>query len=496
MSRVRSDRELPVRPFILTLVVLGLILRFIDLSHHSFWGDEGWTLQTVSGSVFDLIHRCLSDVHPPLYFLLVKPFVGSNATEWSARLPSALASALALALLYRMGARRLSGRGLALFVAWVAVSSVCLQPAREARAYALLGLLGVAWLDLLDRWAVADPVDSPFPVAQRLRLALVLTLAIYTHHFGWLMLFTTVLVPFVLGRPSDRALPASSALALVAALPSLGWVLNLSRIAPVKTYSLVQMGKRVVGIVVHWTGGYLLSNMTLAEFQTKASAGQGPLFLTLVGVAIGLTLRGASKDRPWNEPTGRLLLTCVVAPMIMAACLDFSHLTSRYLVFCAPAFFLLVVRALIRLTPTSFGLGAVFILSANLFSTEALLTCPTDLMHKEDWRHLAAELSDRPSTVTAWVKAGAGTRYLFEFYRKPRHGPTLREYGDLGGSDRLVVVLGRSADLDLSALSMAGHIRDLEKLSGLEHQHTSSRFGEHLRLLEFGRMDHPAGARR
>src|SRR5688572_14329457 len=101
--------------------IFGLVLSGIE--RDSFWLDEGWTAWTirdeprdidswrdairfVRASIFTTFERVRSDVHPPLYFLLLDGWsLVAGESQFALRLPSVFMGTLALAGMYAVAAQ-------------------------------------------------------------------------------------------------------------------------------------------------------------------------------------------------------------------------------------------------------------------------------------------------------------------------------------------------------------------------------------------------------
>lgn len=131
----------------------ALAIRLIGIGSKSFWSDEGasWAnaiepVQTILGG---------QDIHPPGYYLLLHWMSLLSESEFALRLPSALASAAATALILVLG-WRLFGSSVGIIAgALSAVSPLDVWYAQDARQPALaafavlLGAYGLARRDLL-----------------------------------------------------------------------------------------------------------------------------------------------------------------------------------------------------------------------------------------------------------------------------------------------------------------------------------------------------------
>ena len=124
--------------------LLGVVLRVFRLGHPSLWVDELLTLQQGSMPGTTLLEQFLDDVQGPLPMILAA-WMGrlSQAEAWL-RLPSALAGAASIPLLFLVG-RRLAGDRAALLASLLlAVSPMHIGHSQEVRGYAFLVFFGLA----------------------------------------------------------------------------------------------------------------------------------------------------------------------------------------------------------------------------------------------------------------------------------------------------------------------------------------------------------------
>ncbi len=163
-STVRWKRP-GLEALLLTLItLLAFALRLYHLDFKGFWGDEIWTAQVAAMPAAQLAEQSvplmLSNFIPgPLYYWLghgALAILGQTSTEFALRLPSAMASALAVPALYGL-ARALAGSRVGLIAALLlAVSPYQVWYAQEARFYAWTVLLA-----LLATWALLRALQAP-----------------------------------------------------------------------------------------------------------------------------------------------------------------------------------------------------------------------------------------------------------------------------------------------------------------------------------------------
>jgi uncharacterized membrane protein len=156
------------------IVLGGAAVRLWGLGAHRLGYDEAFTAMAGRRSLGSLVSFLrLDDSHPPLDYLLRAPLARAGVDEFLFRLPSALCSIGALALL----AWWLRRYGLAGVVATAlfAVSAFELRHGRTARMYAELELMGVGAAMLTDAW-LRRPRRWHAPV-----MAVIVALGLLTH---------------------------------------------------------------------------------------------------------------------------------------------------------------------------------------------------------------------------------------------------------------------------------------------------------------------------
>lgn len=131
------------RAFALLLVVAAA-LRVLFIWQAPLWYDENWTLLVVRLPWDQFWQAIMSDVHPPLYYLILRP-LASLPAPWLLRLPSVFFSVLALVCFARilMHLRVPQPVGIAALVL-MAVLPMQIWYAQEARMYSLLEFLFLA----------------------------------------------------------------------------------------------------------------------------------------------------------------------------------------------------------------------------------------------------------------------------------------------------------------------------------------------------------------
>jgi mannosyltransferase len=161
------------------ILALAMAVRFYGLTASAIWADEGSSLLLSEYAMDDLWFHAAHDVHPPLYFFMLRGWIGLFGDGiWSIRgmsaIPGVVAVGLGIALTRQLSTRRaavLAGVLLALFPTAVRYS-------QEVRMYSLLAVWLLGATLALVYW-VRQPQRTRYLAAYSLLMAA----AFYTHYF-------------------------------------------------------------------------------------------------------------------------------------------------------------------------------------------------------------------------------------------------------------------------------------------------------------------------
>jgi uncharacterized membrane protein len=205
-------------------LAIGIFFRVHHLGEDSLWFDEGYTAWMVSHSPAEIVRLIGADTAPPLYYLLLHGWTDLfGRSETALRSLSAVFSIFTMLIANGIARRMLRKPAAVAAATWaMGLSFLQIWYAREARAYALMGLLGVAAFDCLQRH-----------LAERRRrwlilLPLIFAAAMYTHNLMAPYLLALLLAWLVL--PSEhsmrRRIAEISLAAGIAALLYLPWAVH------------------------------------------------------------------------------------------------------------------------------------------------------------------------------------------------------------------------------------------------------------------------------
>ncbi len=189
----------------------ALLLTRLDLL--PIWGDEQFTLDVVALPWSQIGSALAADIHPPLYFALLKAWMTFSLTEpivW-ARLFSAVAALSTTVALDVLWLRGRSPEARSWFLALWCLSPLLLLDARMARSYSLQTLLAVLVL------VAAVRAHESANIRKALALGCAIAALLYTHYLPGIAVGAVAIA--VVARSSWRTAAGAAALVLAAYLP-------------------------------------------------------------------------------------------------------------------------------------------------------------------------------------------------------------------------------------------------------------------------------------
>ncbi|MGO9922809.1 MAG: glycosyltransferase family 39 protein [Isosphaeraceae bacterium] len=378
------------------ILALATALRAWKLGQLSFWYDEIVTMRLATAptpaALFDRLVQ-IDATRAPLHPLLLQCWIGLfGSSEAAGRSLSVVCGIVTIGLVYWIGLL-VFDRASGLWAAWLAaISPPLVYYSREARMYALLVMIACLC------WGLLFSLRKASSHGKSIAYALCLAALVYCHPLGLLMAATLGLGSFLFVRRffdrRQRWLGVHLA-ALLLAAPWIGHYFDhdpefLSGQLPVRF---------LIGTPIGFIGGNSVVLLGL-----------------LILIGFGLLLRRGvfAGYSDWSGPAC-LVLWLVVPPTLLYA---YSWLgnpvfgPSRYTLYTAPAYLILVAQGLARLPPLTRACVAVALALLIVLELGATVYAPG---LKADWRAFSTELAARmawsPGTeVTVFVKSSDPVR--------------------------------------------------------------------------------------
>ncbi len=164
---------------LLLITLIGLSLRVVGLGAASLSFDEATSVSIGKMRAAEMASHLLNtDVHPPLYFLMLHLVLMLGDSEWQVRLPSAIFGACSIPGIFLVGKQLFDKRVALIAAAVLAVSPFHIYYSQFARPYALWALLSLlTWFTLIR--AVQSGSKSRW-----LCYALTASASLCTHYFS------------------------------------------------------------------------------------------------------------------------------------------------------------------------------------------------------------------------------------------------------------------------------------------------------------------------
>jgi 4-amino-4-deoxy-L-arabinose transferase-like glycosyltransferase len=212
---------------LLIIVALWFVVGLYNLDVKSFSTDEAYSLYLSKLPIGDMLRTTASDVHPPLYYLLLHGWVNlSGDSDFSVRFLSVVFGAGALVMTYFLGCALFDKGVGAISALLFSVSAFELQVSQNARMYSLMALLVCASMYFFIRYIRQRGLTAS------IGYVLTTTLLLYTHVYALffvlaqnVFLITIVLIESREIRPRFVSWFAMQGLVLLLFAP---WVYALS----------------------------------------------------------------------------------------------------------------------------------------------------------------------------------------------------------------------------------------------------------------------------
>lgn len=310
----------------LFFIILGFVIKGLFLGSNSLGGDEPFSVYHSQQSLDHLFGIFQNENNPPLHFLLLHYWIQFfGISEVSVRMPSLIFSAFTVLFIYRIGLRFFNLRTAIIASLIFTFSTYQVLYAHEARAYALMG-----FLTAVSMFYYLEIIHSKNKSTRKLFwFFLANTLLIYTHFFGFFILFIQfffILFQRKLVTEFYRFLILFVGVMLIAYSPYLWLILSRFSSAAGGTW------------VSPPTGINALYEMLRAFSNAPVTA-----VFTLAGLVVGFVLLILKRKQNPNRLATRLIFCWFYLPFIFMFVISFwiPMFLDRYLMFVAIGFPLL-----------------------------------------------------------------------------------------------------------------------------------------------------------
>ena len=189
-KRMAEKISIALKNYKLLAVALGLqILQWATISRYSFWFDESYTSALLRVPYQETISLTAADVHPPLYYVLLKGWSALfGISDVALRSLSALLMSASIIILYFLVKKLINKQAATWAVLIASLGPLVVRYSQEARMYALSSVFLLIATYIL----VTIVQNKPAPAATKrlywIGYSLAIAGALYTHYFSSLIL--------------------------------------------------------------------------------------------------------------------------------------------------------------------------------------------------------------------------------------------------------------------------------------------------------------------
>ena len=360
------------------VLVLALGLRVYRLDSE-LWLDEIQLLIRYAPLDFrQLLSTYDSQNHQPLYSMLARlAYLAGGGSDWSVRVPAALAGVASLGAIWWFARRVTSTREAMLGALILAVSYHHVWFSQNARGYTLMMFLTVLATGAFLRLIEGDGRPTRLVWAY----AILMSLAVYTHLTAALIAVGHALTLLFVTRWNSRDSRSRASWSIVAL--ALSALLTVCFYAPMLPQVWREITKPTMeGVAIEWTGAGWMLREALSVLGEGIPGG-------LVTVLGGLAVLGVGVASYWRQSRVAALLMFLPVAVTFAALVATRHNLWPRFFFFASGFLVLaslrdgfvLVRWVVRWRPE-----AVAVAGASAVALLSLLTVPRAWQPKQQFR--------------------------------------------------------------------------------------------------------------
>jgi 4-amino-4-deoxy-L-arabinose transferase-like glycosyltransferase len=382
----RPRARVSPRLLVAASVAVYVALRLRSIWSPRLWGDEVFNYSLSQGTWVTILKRAALDMaHPPLFYLLLKPWVQVVGGSLSGLrvIPVAISVAAVVPFLALARELRFGKRETALALGLMAVNEYLILYSYYLRPYSLL-----LFFTLCSHFAFIRFLRSEGAGRGRALffLTVVNTLFVYTHYFAWLVVAAEYLWACLTDRRRLLPLSLAGVVAVVCTLPWVGVIVYTSTRVPYTFLDQISWesppdARDVVLLLRSFNGGLESAPLTFAG---------GALFLIIMGCALRRPTEDSHRDVARRGPKAlneyALLAWLAAFPLVvsLAAGYAFTFIwMPRYVIVSATPYLLLAAGSALRLRRRATRAAATAFLLA--WATLPLLTGDlTQALHGPD----------------------------------------------------------------------------------------------------------------
>ena len=412
-NTIASNADASAKLLLPLVIVLFILARLWHLTSSCLWFDEIFSVHAAEHSWRTILPFAAADlVHPPLFYLLLKIWIGigGDSLVWLRLFPALVGIAAIAPVLLMSRELNLSAAETTLTLLLLAVNGYLIKYAQEVRMYSLLFFLSASSLWLFVALLRRPKLSDGMVIA----LAVVNLLMIYTHYYGWLLILIELALAVWLKRAMAKRLIVSC---LVLGASYVPWIILIARAFQVQRVNqnvgwIPRPGWRaVIEFAMALAQPFVSAESNIDRINPFGVALALLIFIAPVLILIWRSLRQSDRNESARSilllagltfaPVALILLTSWVLPR--------SIWGTRHLIIVVMPFTMIASIAIVRLQPFWSRAMVVLILGCWLSATAVyVLIRPTPHFIWCAWGPLAEhatqadQSSSRPTSLYAF----------------------------------------------------------------------------------------------
>ena len=408
----------PYAWMLIGLIIIGCILRFVNLGFNSLWLDEGATFDIAQNSFVEIWETTMGgEVNPPLFYWIESVMLFFGNSEFILRFVPALMGCLTIPVLYFVG-KEIGGRLCGIVTAGlITFSSFHVYYSQEARAYTTM----LFFFSLVLLFYILALKTNK--IWYWILSGLFASLAFWTHFYVFVGISILYLHAIIVNWRKIR----ESVRSILPILASLGTFIIVSL-----PLIMVTVGLFIMRTSSEPTWGY--SGFDLI-YSTLYLLSGSEAYLTVIFTILALTgIIWLFKKEESRQISLLILLSLILTFVISIFLAEKMPINPRHLMFILP-FFFTAIGAAFTLIPKEINykkVGVVLLVLICLVNLPYFTTYYTSFS-KEDWRGMSQELSELTSdgdyvvTVPSYVNLPLDYYYDNSSDRTVEKGATTAE---------------------------------------------------------------------
>lgn len=352
------------------IILIAIVLRIYGIEDKNLWFDEVYSWKLSQSNIIEIISATSGDIHPPLYYITLKFWTSLFSDSIiSMRMLSSLFGMLSLIFIFKLSEKFLSSNLQILLVFLLyAVSPLNIFYSQEVRMLNLNLFLCLGSVYYFFKFTEREDFKSG------ILYVVFSVLAIYTHYFALLILFTQASIVFAnyfFNRKERKQLINFSKYFSVILLCYIPWMqVFISQVTKGQPWRTEQSIRLVGKSMLDYFKDVFLS--TYFTFESNALMFFASVLSIFIILFLVFSVIKILNERSFFSKKGNLIFLLFFVPLVIALMISFrqSIVLSRYLSILLPYLFISLVYFIFKQYKTKVAVTlCIFLILVSSYGT-------------------------------------------------------------------------------------------------------------------------------